>query len=170
MYRATRKLIKERERFCSQFKPNLIKMHWVGDGEPHRCFDNSMAAKRKDVNKSGSTENPIRSGWMVHAYNRNYANTEIIQHWWNYDPKLKLHFDTTPLALDIKASSLEFIEDQELYEFGKAIINEIKTHVGKNLVYMNEKWYASEITSVNFQLKLSELKDLSHRNILYLKS
>jgi hypothetical protein len=38
MYRATRKLIKERSRFCSRFTPKLVKMHWVEIGEAQRCF------------------------------------------------------------------------------------------------------------------------------------
>ena len=61
MYRATRKLIKERSRFCSRFTPKLVKMHWVEIGEAQRCFSNSLSAKVKDVNKSGSSENEIIS-------------------------------------------------------------------------------------------------------------
>jgi len=61
MYRATRKLIKERSRLCSRFTPKLVKMHWVEIGEAQRCFSNSLSAKVKDVNKSGSSENEIIS-------------------------------------------------------------------------------------------------------------
>lgn len=103
MYRATRKLIKERSRFCSHFTPKLVKMHWVEIGEAQRCFSNSLSAKVKDVNKSGSSENAIISGWMIHAYNKQHDTTEIIQHWWNFDPILKIHFDTTPLDAGIRA-------------------------------------------------------------------
>ena len=81
MYRATRELIKERSRFCDRFRPKLVKMHWVENGEAHSCFSNTLNAKVKDVNNSGSQENPIISGWMVHAYNRQHDTTEIIQHW-----------------------------------------------------------------------------------------
>ena len=170
MYRVTRELIKERERFCTQFKPNLIKMHWAGNGEAHRCLTNALAVKSKDFNNSGSTENPVISGWMVHAYNRQNDTTEIIQHWWNFDPILKMHFDTTPLDTEVNASSLEFVEDRELFEFGRSIMSEIKTHVGKPLVFMNKQWFSSEMTSVTGQLKLTKLKDLSHRNLLYLET
>lgn len=54
---------------------------------------------------------------MVHAYNGAYGTTEVIQHWWNFDPILKLHFDTTPLDPDIKPSILGFVNDQKNFEF-----------------------------------------------------
>ena len=170
MYRVTRELIKERERFCTQFKPNLIKMHWAETGELNRCFTNALAAKNKDVNGSGSKENPIISGWMVHVYNRQNNTTEIIQHWWNFDPILKIYFDTTPLDADVNASSLEFVEDIELFEFGRSIKSEIETYVGKPLVFMGNKWFTSEFTSIKGELKLTELKDLSYPNLLYYKN
>ena len=78
-------------------------MHWVEIGEAQRCFSNSLSAKVKDVNKSGSSENAIISGWMIHAYNKQHDITEIIQHWWNFDPILKIHFDTMPLDAGIRA-------------------------------------------------------------------
>ena len=170
MYRATRELIKERSRFCDRFRPKLVNMHWVENGEVNSCFSNTLNAKVKDVNNSGSQENPIISGWMVHAYNRQHDTTEIIQHWWNFYPMLKIHFDTTPLDAGIRTRSLEFVEDQEIFEFGKMIQNKIKTHVGKNLVFMNKLWFSSEITSLKSQLKLTPLKDLSHHNLLHLKT
>ena len=83
---------------------------------------------------------------------------------------LKIHFDTTPLDAGIRTRSLEFVEDQEIFEFGKMIQNKIKTHVGKNLVFMNKLWFSSEITSLKSQLKLTPLKDLSHHNLLQLKN
>ena len=170
MYRATRKLIKERSRFCSRFTPKLVKMHWVEIGEAQRCFSNSLSAKVKDVNKSGSSENAIISGWMIHAYNKQHDTTEIIQHWWNFDPILKIHFDTTTLDVGIRARSLEFVEDQEIFEFGKMLQNELETHVGRNLVFMNERWFSSEMTSINSQLKLTPLNGLSHHNLLQFKN
>ena len=48
---------------------------------------------------------------MIHAYNKPHDATEIIQHWRNFDPILKIHFDTTPLDAGIRARSLEFVED-----------------------------------------------------------
>ena len=107
---------------------------------------------------------------MIHAYNKQHDTTEIIQHWWNFDPILKIHFDTTPLDVGIRARSLEFVEDQEIFEFGKMLQNELETHVGRNLVFMNERWFSSEMTSINSQLKLTPLNGLSHHNLLQFKN
>ena len=48
---------------------------------------------------------------MMNAYNKQYDAKKIVQHWWNFDPILKIYFDTTPLDAGIRAHSLEFVED-----------------------------------------------------------
>jgi hypothetical protein len=45
MYRATRKLIKERSRFCSRFTPKLVKMHWVEIGGGSTLFQQQLKCK-----------------------------------------------------------------------------------------------------------------------------
>ena len=62
------------------------------------------------------------------------------------------------------------VNRSEIFEFGKMLRNELETHVGRNLVFMNERWFSSEMTSINSQLKLTPLNDLSHHNLLQLKN
>jgi hypothetical protein len=166
MYKASRAFISERQKYCS-FEVRIVRMHWVEIGEQNDCFHNAVAARDIDINKSGSTENPIRSGWMVAPFDEQSRITEFVQHWWNYDPVLKQHFDTTPLHNDLKAVKLEFIEDRDLCEFGTSILNQIKSNVGRDIALKAGSWYSTEVTEGD-ELDFSLLENLDHKSLLYM--
>lgn len=167
MYKATRLLIEGRKKF-SRLDLRLVSVKVVGGGEPQDCFMNAVAARDKDVNNTGSTDNPIRCGWIVWPYDKENDCTEVVQHWWNFDPMLNRHFDTSPVHPDLVALQPEYVEDNDLCEFGTSILDRLLTNVGRDLVLQNGKWFYSEC-SENGELTTYPLKDFSYESLLYFK-
>lgn len=167
MYKATRDFMNERQKYCPS-KLNIVKMKFLPLGVSQNCFENAHAARSIDANNSGSKSNLLRSGWMIFPYNKEAGHTEIVQHWWNYDPVLGQHFDTTPLADGIKPTWPEFVEDNDFAEFGTSIIDEIESNVGKDIAYMNGEWFHIK-PQADGQFDTVLLKNLDHRSLLLLK-
>jgi hypothetical protein len=168
MYRATLELIKERKKHCQRLEPRLVNVQSLPQGEIQDCFHNSVRAQSIDFTGSGTKENLIRSGWIVHPYNSYSDTTEIIQHWWNYDPKLKIHFDTTPFNEGINPNKVEYVEDNEFCEVGTSILDQLECNVGHDLMYHGKSWIRLE-TQTDGSINQTPLENLSTRNLLIFK-
>lgn len=94
MYRTSRDLIKGRLSFC-KIEPRVVTVERIPLSDLQNCFLNAHQNEKNDVLGSGSTSNELISGWIVYPMDPVQKVTEIIQHWWNYDPIAEKHFDTT---------------------------------------------------------------------------
>ena len=168
MYRATRELIRERSKHCHQRLPAFVKVKSQPIGELGNCFHNAVGSQTKDVLSSGSSNNHIRSGWVIHPHSRGDEITEIIQHWWNYDPVLEMHFDTTPFAEDIDVTKLEYVEDNGLCEYGTSSLDQLKCNVWHDLAYSKLGWFLLE-TLDDGSIKPNPISALETRALLIFK-
>jgi hypothetical protein len=167
MYRATKILIEERQKY-NELPVKLVYVRNIPIKSKNQCFENAVECEHLDILKSGSTKNEIISGWIVFPYNKVDDSTEITQHWWNYDPVSKIHFDVTEYDEVVKLEKKEFVMDLDIKNYGVRHLDEIKSNVGKDIILKDGKWFSIEIDEKDFS-DLKKLDDISTRNILIWK-
>jgi len=131
MYKATRELIKARQKYSPYPVEKLTRVHQVGGGAPNDCFNNACIALER--------ENGVQvvSGWVVDRYNPKGDFTEITQHWWNIDNKGK-YFDTTPNIGD----EFEYVIDVGIAVFGQKYLDQITSCVCSSLILQKNNFKA----------------------------
>ena len=95
-------------------------------------------------------------------------STEIIQHWWNYDPIAKRYFDTTIFDDAVAHFQVDYVCDLEIKNGAMKIFSEINSNVGKDLFYINGVWHVTAF-SEDGNPEIHEIPDLSIGNILYFR-
>lgn len=130
MYKATRKLIQERQQY-STYVIEKVDVRNVGGGVSNACFDNSFNA----IDRSKGIG--VVSGWIVGSFNKSKNSTEIVQHFWNAD-RAGNHFDTTPLGGD----DVEYVIDVDISHYGQQHYDKIKSCVAASLLLKNDKFIA----------------------------
>ena len=129
---------------------------------------NANAASRLDVLGSGSTDNPVRAGWIAHKYNPETHVSEFVQHWWNYDSILKVDFDTTPMHRDVEANGFEYVLDDEVGHFASTQVHRLEHSVGRDIAFGQNKWWTIDVGS-DGQTLTEPLLSLSIENLMYMK-
>ena len=167
MYRTSRELIKARLPFC-KIEPRVVTVERIPLSNLQNCFLNAHANEKVDVLGSGSTYNELISGWIVYPTATVQKSTEIIQHWWNYDPVAKRFFDTTIFDDMVASYEVDYVYDVDVKNGGMQRFSEIASNVGKDLLYANGVWHVTEIKD-DGTTKFDPIADLSIDNILYFK-
>ncbi len=167
MYRASRELIKSRSMFC-KIEPRVVTVERTPLSDLQNCFLNAYQSEKVDVLGSGSTSNELISGWIVYPMDPVQKSTEIIQHWWNYDPVAKRHFDTTIFDDSVSSIEVDYVYDVEIKNGGMHRFSEIASNVGKELLYADGVWHVIEFEDDGTP-KIDPIPDLSIDNILYFK-
>lgn len=168
MYSTTRKFISERSRH-SKFSLQEVKVRRNPIFDQQNCLQNANRAALLDVLNSGSKQNPVVAGWLIHKFNPLLNNTEIVQHWWNYDPVANVYFDTTPFSNDIEIRGFEYLIDEEILHIATTQLQRLEHTVGRDLIFTNDQWHVIEkiIDSDRADTKL--LEGLSIENLMYFK-
>lgn len=133
MYKATRSLIKERQKF-SKYVVEMVNVKKVSGGKANQCFQNANSS----IDRTNGVA--VVSGWLVDRYSSIYDETEIIQHWWNADKKGN-HFDTTPNIGD----EFEYVIDIAIAEFGMLNYDRISSCVSSSLLLRRNVFYAANV-------------------------
>jgi hypothetical protein len=167
MYRTSRELIKARVPFC-KIEPRVVIVERIPLSNLQNCFLNAHGNEKVDVLGSGSTYNELISGWIVYPTDTVQKSTEIIQHWWNYDPVAKRFFDTTIFDDLVASLEVDYVYDVEVKNGGMQRFSEITSNVGKDLLYANGVWHVIEFEDDGTP-KIVPIADLSIDNILYFK-
>lgn len=164
MYRTTRDLIKGRFPFC-EFEPRIVPVERLSRGGNRNCFLNAHQNEDVDILGSGSTKNELISGWVVYPMDVSDKTTEIIQHWWNYDPIAKKFFDTTTFDDSVASLQVEYVYDIDIRNDGMKRFTEIASNVGKDLLYSNSSWHVTEFDKDGAD-RITKIPDLSIEHIL----
>ena len=135
--------------------------------EQQNCFLNAVRCEHTDVLGSGTAKNDIVSGWIIWPFNKAGGFTEIIQHWWNYDPIAKVHFDTTAEDKSLEAIDREYVADHDIKNESQRLLDNIVSNVGHDLIYEDKQWFQIIETTPNNFSKV-EISDLRTENILIL--
>lgn len=167
MYRASRDLIKSRMPFC-EIEPRLVAVERIPRLDQQDCFMNAYEHENVDIFGSGSTSNELISGWIVYPMDPVQKSTEIIQHWWNYDPVARRFFDTTTFNEEVASIKVDYIADVEIKNGGMKRFSEIASNVGKDLFYVNGIWHVTEFAE-DGTTEVKIISNLSIDNILYFK-
>ncbi len=146
--KATRKLIKERQRFA-RYKLEIVCVKQLSGGIANDCFGNAYIERKRN---SGAR---IVSGWVVEPFDKSRNITEIVQHWWNVDADGK-HFDTTP---NIVANS-QYVTDTEICVYGQENYDKIESCVASSLLLLNDRFLL--VNKINEHLQYKQTKDLSN--------
>ncbi|WP_439118278.1 hypothetical protein [Nereida ignava] len=166
MYWITQKLIKER-RCWSPKSVKRVEVKKVPIGEPNACLENANLSVFQDVLRSGTRENRVVAGWIVHKPNAEKAYGEAFQHWWNYDMQNKIYFDTTPLHPTTDRAGVEYVLDAEIVNYATKRIKELDHTVGGDLKYQEGAWICEkEINGIITEYKIDNLKI---ENFMHLK-
>lgn len=167
MYRATRDLIKSRTRFC-KIQPRVVSVDRIPRGGQQNCFLNAHESEKIDVLGSGSNCNDLISGWIVYPTDPVHKSTEIIQHWWNYDPVAKRHFDSTIFDSTVASLPVEYVYDIDIKNEIMSRFSDIASMVGKDLLYANGQWHVIEFEEDDTP-NLEPIPNLSSDKIFYFK-
>ena len=167
MYRTSRELIKSRLPFC-KIAPRVVTVERIPRSNKQDCFLNAHGNEKVDVLSSGSTCNELISGWIVYPTVSVQKSTEIIQHWWNYDPVAKRYFDTTIFDDTVASLEVDYVYDVEVKNGGMQRFSEIASNVGRDLLYANGFWHVIEYENDGTR-KVDPIANLSIDNILYFK-
>ncbi len=167
MYRTSRDLIKGRLPFC-QIEPRVVNVERIPLSDLQNCFLNAHQNEKIDVLGSGSTSNELISGWIVYPMGPVQKVTEVIQHWWNYDPIAKKHFDTTIFDRAVATLKVDYVYDIDIKNGGMQRFGEIASNVGKDLLYANDQWHVIEFADDGTP-QFDGIADLSLDNLLYFK-
>lgn len=168
MYKNTRLFISERQRH-SRFDVRIVNVIRRPLHTPQTCLANANAASKLDVLESGSKNNTIVSGWIAHKYNPETQVSEFVQHWWNFDPILKVDFDTTPMHTDVEANGFEYVLDDEVGHFASTQVHRLEHSVGRDIAFGQNKWWTIDLGS-DGQTLTKPLPSLSIENLMYLKA
>jgi len=166
VYKNTRLFMNERLRH-SRFDVRVVHVLKQPIHTAQACLANANTASRLDVLGSGSKENPVVSGWIAHKYDPNTQVSEFVQHWWNYDPVARSHFDTTPMANDLEANGFEYVLDDEVGHFASTQLHRLEHTVGRDLAFAQGQWWTVDFDSEGKQL-LQSIPSLSVENLMYL--
>lgn len=164
MHRGTRELIKERNRHSS-LPVEQVLVQSVALGTERQCFMNAHNHKSSDVLRSGSTKNPMVSGWMSYPYNAAERCCEFVQHWWNFDPVAHRYFDTTPFLEGVDPTRVEYVLDNDIRDTGMEYFSKLASNVGRDVILRDGKWYWVEVDSEG-EPKLEPLPDLQVKRLL----
>ena len=167
MYRTSCELMKARLPFC-KIEPRVVTVERIPLSNLQNCFLNAHGNENVDVLGSGSTCNELISGWIVYPSDPVQKSTEIIQHWWNYDPVAKKFFDTTLFDDTVAPLEVDYVYDVEVKNGGMQRLSKIASNVGKDLLYANGVWHVIEFEDDGTP-KIDPIADLSIDNILYFK-
>ncbi len=168
MYKASRKLIEDRQPFC-RYKLEKVTVKQIGGGELSLCCLNANFAKDKDLNKTGSKNNTMVSGWLVGPYDKAEDTTVISQHWWNFDTISSTYFDITPIADDTVPTMYEYIIDEEIGVYGMDILDQITSNVTKDLMLKKDQWHTIDEYYEDDSCEINEVEDLRNENIFLLR-
>lgn len=169
MYRSSRLLIAERLRH-SPFAVRGVRVVRKPMHEPQQCLKNANMASKIDVLRSGSEANPVVAGWLVHKHDPIDNKSEIVQHWWNFDPIANIYFDTTPLEKEIEEWGFEYLLDEELLHVATTRLQDLEHTVGRDLVLSDGKWYLIDSISDDGDASLRHLDALSVDKLMHFKN
>lgn len=133
------------------------------------CLANANLASRIDVLGSGSKQNPVVAGWLVHRYDPVRNVSEFVQHWWNFDPAARVYFDTTPLDKDVEEWGFEYLIDEELLHVATTQLEKLEHTVGRDIVHASGGWHSIETISEDGDANLRPIKALSVENLMHFK-
>jgi len=168
MYKVTRILISEREKYSS-FPIHLVKVRRNPIHEKQLCLENANRASKIDVLGSGTDQNEVVAGWLVHRFDPVEKVSEVVQHWWNFDPVKRMYFDTTPLDAEVEAWGFEYLLDDEILHVATTQLIDLEHTVGRDLVLTEDGWHTIEISDDN-SAELTKLQDLSIKNLMHFEN
>lgn len=165
MHKATRSLVEARRKFA-ELDLSVVKVRRLGGAPARLCFENAVANEHRDILGTGCTRAEIVSGWIVYPFDRTQEQTEVVQHWWNYDSVSHVHFDTTsfdPLIINVP---VDYVTDFDLKNLGMRWLDRLASNVGRDLVLRtNGQWGYTEFSETG-EAKFMPLPDLRTENIL----
>lgn len=135
----TQKLIEERRRWSTRVV-KLVPVKRIPIGVPKECLSNANLAIFRDVLSSGTRENRVVAGWLIHKPEQENLHGEFFQHWWNYDVRSKVYFDTTPIHPTAEKHGVEYVLDGEILHYATKKFDELDHTVGGDLTYQDGKW------------------------------
>jgi hypothetical protein len=148
MYKATRELINQRQKHC-EFILEHVSIERRPTMPKGRCARNSH-----ELMEQNNDELALVSGWLVFPYNSLDNSTEIVQHWWNFSLKDKIHFDVTIGDFE----KCEYVMDLSLYQYATQNHDALASTVGKSLLLKNGNFQAIE--EISGVLNYSEIQSL----------
>lgn len=152
MYKATRELIKNRQKYTPYEVAQVFNVERRGGGELNDCFENAY----NNLDRSKGIK--ITSGWLVGKFDKNTGATEIIQHYWNVNAD-GTYFDTTP---GIEAD-VEYVVDTDILSWAQENYDFVDSCVCSSLLYRDEQYTA--VTQINGRLKYTKLRDFSNESL-----
>ena len=166
MFKSSRTLIAERTKY-SKFPVCVVTVKRVPIAVPQECYANAGNAVEKDILASGSTKNPVVSGWLAHKYHPTLKLSEFVQHWWNWDPIAKCYFDTTQLATEVEEWGFEYILDSEIVHVSATSYHELKYPVGKDISLVDGRWVWTEVNDDGTVVQQELLPSLRIEDLMY---
>lgn len=152
MYKATRELIKERQKH-SEYVLEVVNVERRPTMTMGRCLRNS------NEYIAGNDDLMLVSGWLVYPYNEQTKSTEIVQHWWIFSISEAQHFDVTIGNFN----GCEYVFDIAIHEYASHNHDAIASTVGKSLLLKDGKFQAVE--ELSGELKYSDIDSLETINI-----
>ena len=128
MYKPTRTLITERQKFCKA-ELMVVSVKKTPTGKLNDCTNNAL-----DATEEGDEVRTI-TGSLVHPYDASTNTTEIVQHWWNMNSD-GTYFDTTPGITD----DCEYVKDMDLIYYFSKNTEKIDNNVALSLILSDNKF------------------------------
>jgi hypothetical protein len=166
VYSVTQKLIFERR----HWSPKLVKfvdVKRIPIGLANDCLANANLAGLRDVLSSGTRENRVVAGWIVHRPEQGTVRGEAFQHWWNYDVRKKIYFDTTPLHPRVEEAGVEYVLDAEILHYATKKLEELAHTVGGDLTYEDGDWLCEK--EINGNRLIRRVDNLKIENLMHFK-
>ena len=152
MYKATRDLIKNRQKY-SKYLIEKVLVKQIGGGEANECFDNAYDM----LDHSNGIK--MTSGWLVGKFNKYTNSTEIVQHYWNID-KFGNYFDTTPRI----GPHFEYVIDCEISCYSQQNYEQVDSCVASSLLLKDGEFLAVD-TNDNGSLIFRKIESLDTKNL-----
>lgn len=129
MRNVTRRLLKH---MIGSSGPIKVEYRSDPDSKANDCIQNAynQCAKTNDRHQ-------LVSGWAIAEYNKEKDWTEVVTHYWNYDPDTDTHYDTTPIT----GTTLEYVEQPEISRYRYE--NSTKTKTGHYSCHQPELVFTS---------------------------
>lgn len=152
MYKATRELIKNRQKFTPYELVQAFNVERRGGGGWNNCFDNAC----DNLDRSKGIK--ITSGWLVGKFDKDSGSTEIIQHYWNVN-KDGTFFDTTPGITD----DYEYVLDTAIMEWSQENLDFVDSCVCSSLLYKDDTYTA--VNEKDGYLTYAKLENFSNESL-----
>ena len=156
----------ERRRWSAK-SVKCVDVRSVPIGIAKDCLANANLSVFQDVLSSGTRENRVVAGWILHKPEPGMTSGEAFQHWWNYDVRKKVYFDTTPLHPMIEDSGVEYVLDAEILHYATKRFEELDHTVGGDLTLKDGSWLCEK--EINSNILTKKIDSLKIENFMHFK-